>query len=103
MRAGLSTTDVERVREGPGGVGWSDRQQAILRAVDELHATKTLTDETWQALRDAGLGEQELIELPMLVGHYEMLAMTLNALAVQPDRFRRAARAGGPSRGSRSA
>jgi hypothetical protein len=22
----------------------------------------------------------------MLVGHYEMLAMTLNALAVQPDR-----------------
>jgi AhpD family alkylhydroperoxidase len=93
LRFGLTTADVERVRDGAGGQGWSARQTAILAAVDELHATRTLADPGWQALRDAGLGPTELIELPMLVGHYEMLAMTLNALAVEPDRFRRAARA----------
>jgi AhpD family alkylhydroperoxidase len=93
LRFGLSTADVERVRDGAGSGGWSARQTAILSAVDELHATRTLADDSWQALRGAGLSETELIELPMLVGHYEMLAMTLNALGVQPDRFRRAARA----------
>jgi AhpD family alkylhydroperoxidase len=93
LRFGLTPADVERVRDGAEGEGWSTRQTAILAAVDELHATRTLADGSWQALRDAGLDQTELIELPMLVGHYEMLAMTLNALAVQPDRFRRAARA----------
>ena len=103
LRAGLTTDDVERVREGAGAEGWSARQSAILRAVDELHASRTLADGSWQALRDGGLGETELIELPMLVGHYEMLAMTLNALGVQPDRFRRGARTRRPGGGSRRA
>jgi alkylhydroperoxidase family enzyme len=93
LRFGLTPADVARVREGADAGGWEPRQVAILRAVDELHATRTLGDEAWQALRDAGLSQTELIELPMLVGHYEMLAMTLNALRVQPDRFRRSARA----------
>lgn len=93
-RFGLTRDDVERARASADADGWSDRQRAVLRAVDELHETRTLGDATWKALRDAGLSEIELIELPMLVGHYEMLAMTLNALRVQPDRFRRAARAG---------
>jgi len=93
LRFGLTTADVARVRDGAQADGWDARQLAILRAVDELHSTRTLGDDSWQALRAAGLSETELIELPMLVGHYEMLAMTLNALQVQPDRFRRAARA----------
>lgn len=93
-RFGLTAADVERARDGADAPGWSPRQVAILRAVDELHATRTLSDAAWDALGAAGLRETELIELPMLVGHYEMLAMTLNALRVEPDRFRRAARAG---------
>jgi AhpD family alkylhydroperoxidase len=93
LRFGLTSADIERVRAGVGDGGWSARQIAILAAVEELHATRTLADRTWQSLRDVGLSETELIELPMLVGHYEMLAMTLNALRVKPDRFRRAARA----------
>ena len=92
LRTGLSAADIDRVRDGADAPGWSPRQVAILRAIDELHATRTLSDGAWDALQAAGLSETELIELPMLVGHYEMLAMTLNALAVRPDRFRRAAR-----------
>ena len=33
----------------------------------------------------ARLSDPELIELCMLIGHYEMLAMTLNSLGVPPD------------------
>jgi alkylhydroperoxidase family enzyme len=90
-RFGLTGADIDRVREGVYADGWDARQLAILTAVDELHSSRTLGDSSWQALRDAGLNETELIELPMLVGHYEMLAMTLNALRVEPDRFRRGA------------
>jgi alkylhydroperoxidase family enzyme len=87
-RVGLDEAAVTRVREGADAPGWSARQAAIIRAVDELHASRTLGDANWQALRAAGLSDTQLIELPMLAGHYEMLAMTLNALRVPPDRFR---------------
>lgn len=82
-QAGLSAAAMERVRKGPGA-GWPPRQELLLRAADELHETRTISDDLWEALRDE-LDERDLIELCMLVGHYEMLAMTLNALRVQPD------------------
>jgi alkylhydroperoxidase family enzyme len=88
-RAGLSPETIAAVREFGAGGSWTPRQRAILTAVDELAATRTLGDETWSSLLAAGLSEPELIELPMLTGHYVMLAMTLNALQVEPDGFKR--------------
>jgi alkylhydroperoxidase family enzyme len=82
--AGLSAADVERVRQGPDAEGWTPRQALLLRAVDALHAERDIPDELWSALR-AELSDTDLIELCLLAGHYEMLAMTLNALRVQPD------------------
>jgi AhpD family alkylhydroperoxidase len=82
--AGLSADEVQRVRQGPDAEGWSTRGRLLLRAVDELHAERTISAGLWEELRRE-LSEPELIELCMLTGHYEMLAMTLNALAVAPD------------------
>jgi alkylhydroperoxidase family enzyme len=82
--AGLSQAEVQRVRQGPDADGWSPRRRRLLRGVDELHAERTISAGLWSELR-LELGERELIELCMLTGHYEMLAMTLNALAVAPD------------------
>jgi alkylhydroperoxidase family enzyme len=83
--AGLSEELIEAVRSDAPAGAFSARQQLILRAVDELHRDRDLGDETWAAL-SAQLSERELIELCMLTGHYEMLAMTLNSLRVEPDR-----------------
>lgn len=85
--AGLTDAAISAVPHGETAGEWTPRQRALLRATDELHAGRTLTDHTWQQLR-AVLGERELIELPMLVGHYEMLAMAINSLDIQPDRPR---------------
>jgi AhpD family alkylhydroperoxidase len=82
--AGLTEEEIAAVRTGPGAEGLSRRQKLVLRAVDELHATQTIADPLWDELRPI-YSDEELIELCMLTGHYEMLAMTLNALAVQPD------------------
>jgi 4-carboxymuconolactone decarboxylase len=56
----------------------------LLRAADELHVTSTVSDATWSALATRFTTEQ-LIELLMLVGHYHLVAMTLNALGVELD------------------
>lgn len=82
--AGLSTEEVQRVREGPGAEGWSERQRLLLRAADELHADGRIGDETWAGLAGT-YDDRLLIEICMLVGHYEMIAMTLNSLGVQPE------------------
>jgi AhpD family alkylhydroperoxidase len=83
-QAGLSRKQIERVRTGSGAEGWSERQELLLRAADELHADSAISSALWKELRPL-LNDEELIELCLLVGHYEMLAMTLNSLRVQPD------------------
>jgi AhpD family alkylhydroperoxidase len=83
-RAGLSAEEVERVRQGAEAPGWSPRQALLLRAADELHADGRIGDPLWAEL-SAELDDRLLIELCLLIGHYEMLAMTLNTLRVQPD------------------
>jgi alkylhydroperoxidase family enzyme len=82
--AGLTADQIQQVRDGAGGEGFSAHQRLLVRAVDELHTDQILSDDTWSGLR-ARFSDAELIELCMLVGHYEMLAMTLNSLGVQPD------------------
>ena len=82
--AGLSAADIARVRSGPEDEGWPPARALLLRAADELHAERTISDELWAQLR-VGRSDTQLIEICMLVGHYEMLAMTINALGVQPD------------------
>jgi alkylhydroperoxidase family enzyme len=72
------------VREGPDVEGWSERQALLLRAADEMHAGGRIGGELWFQLAHH-LDEVRLIELCMLIGHYEMLAMTLNSLRVEPD------------------
>lgn len=83
-QAGLSAAEVARIRRGPEAAEWGERQRLLLAACDELHGRRDISDRLWEFLRGS-LSEVELIEMCMLVGHYEMLAMTLNTLRVQPD------------------
>ena len=86
-RAGVTAGDVDRVVAGPDAPGWTARERAILAAVDSLHRDHDLDDGAWSALRQH-LDEPQAIELTLLVGHYEMLATTIGALRIQPDRPR---------------
>jgi AhpD family alkylhydroperoxidase len=87
LTAGLSANEVLRVRAGPEAPEWSERQRLLLRAADELHADGVVSAAVWTGLRPL-LSDAQLIELCMLVGHYEMLAMTLNSLGVPVDSLR---------------
>lgn len=83
-RAGVTAADVERVRVGSAATGWSARERLLMGATEELIATKDLSDATWADLR-AAYDERTVIELLLLVGHYDMLATTLMTLRLEPD------------------
>ena len=83
-RVGLSDAEIERVRQGPAAAGWTPRRSALLQATDDMHADREISDATW-ALLSEHLDERKLIEVCMLIAHYEMLAMVLNTLRVQVE------------------
>jgi len=81
---GVDRAVIDRVPDGPDAPGWDEHEAALLRAADELHATARLSDPTWNELRRR-FDERQLIELPMLVGFYHLVAFTLGALAIVPE------------------
>jgi hypothetical protein len=52
--------------------------------VDELHVGRQLQDATLDDLARL-LSDRQVLELCMLVGHYEMLAMVLSSRHVEPE------------------
>lgn len=83
-RAGITDEIRERIVAGPDDPGLTDRQRAMLTAVDELVATKDLGDATWTGL-SAFLDERRLIEFCLLVTQYDGLATTIGVLRLERD------------------
>jgi 4-carboxymuconolactone decarboxylase len=82
---GLTRDEIARVQEGPDAADWDPFEATLLRAADELHDGASITDTTWATLAGR-YDERQLIELPMLVGHYHLVAFTLNSIGVQRER-----------------
>ncbi|RYD59964.1 MAG: carboxymuconolactone decarboxylase family protein [Sphingomonadales bacterium] len=80
-RCGLSIEEIERITQGSADPAWSAHDAAILSAVDELLTDFRVTDETWSVIARSW-DEQQLIELPMMVGQYLATAFLLNSLRV---------------------
>jgi 4-carboxymuconolactone decarboxylase len=83
---GLTDPDLAAVTGDVSPV-WTPREHLLIAAVDELHAEHTIGDATWRELSTV-LTTEQLIELPMLVGHYILLAGTLASLGVPLDSHR---------------
>ena len=82
--AGLSDVEVERIALGPEAPGWSTLDQAMLRAVDEMILSGTVSDATWGVLA-AELDEKELMDLVFTVGAYEILALAFRSFGIELD------------------
>ncbi|MGE0321859.1 MAG: carboxymuconolactone decarboxylase family protein [Polyangiaceae bacterium] len=84
-RVGVSSNELEQVRSGTIVADcFSAREQALLLAACELLDQADISDATYARLLER-VSDREIIELCLLVGHYQMLAMTLKALRVAPD------------------
>ena len=80
--ADLISEEIERVTLGSAAAGWPEHDSALLRAAQELHADAMITDETWGVLAGK-VNERQVIELPILVGHYHGVAYVQSALRVR--------------------
>jgi AhpD family alkylhydroperoxidase len=74
--AGVTEQEVEEVRQGAGTV--------LNRAVDELEATSSLSDELYEELAK-DMDERQLMDFVFTVGAYGMQAMAYNTFGVEPD------------------
>lgn len=79
---GIPRDEIDAVAHGPDAFEGLDA--LMLRAADELHAGARISDATWEGLA-AELSEEQLIELPVLVGQYHLVAFALNSLGVELD------------------
>lgn len=83
-RAGLSALEIDALRDDDPEHPWDGRDRLLLAAATELVLTHDLADATWDRLR-AEYDDRTLVEILLLVGHYDMLATTLMTLRLEPD------------------
>ena len=79
-RAGLDENQVaSTVKGGKDDPVWSEADQALLAACDQLHRNCDIDDETWQNLRQH-FSEEALLEILMLAGYYRTVSYITNAI-----------------------
>jgi alkylhydroperoxidase family enzyme len=79
---GITRAEIEALGGELDTVHWDGFERAALAAVDETADQGAVTDDTWAALAGR-LGNDELLELLMLIAHYLMLSTVLRSLRVQ--------------------
>ena len=79
-RAGLDEQQLDSLARGKAtDPCWDRADSAVIAAVDELHRTHDLGDETWEVLV-GHLGEDGVVDLLLLAGWYHAIAFTVRAL-----------------------
>lgn len=84
LKAGVSSAEVERVKKGAEDPGWNQRDAALLRAANELHANQRISDMTWKQLA-RHYDSLQLMDVVFAVGQYTLIAMALNSFGTPLD------------------
>jgi alkylhydroperoxidase family enzyme len=82
QRYGVTKDEIVRITEGSTAAGWTEHERAILRAVEEIMANQTVSDDTWAVLAKSW-NEEQLLEFPMMVGQYVCTAIVQNTLRIR--------------------
>jgi len=101
LRAGVSADDIARIPRGAEAPGWQPHLKALMQACDEFHHDRMIGDASWAVL-EAHYGPRRLLEVVMLIGHYEMLAGVLNSTGLPLDTRLEGVLAAAPIHGRRS-
>lgn len=83
LEVGLTRPEIWALA-GEGSVEWSELDEAVISAVDDLRSKGKIGDAAWDVLR-RHLDEAQLVELPLLAGAYTGLAYLLNSFQVEVE------------------
>jgi 4-carboxymuconolactone decarboxylase len=81
-RIGLTDEDLARVIEGAEADGWNDLDRMLIRAVDEMKVSASLSDEVYDGLADH-YSEKQVMDLVHTYGAYNLVSTCLNVFGVQ--------------------
>jgi alkylhydroperoxidase family enzyme len=82
-RAGLTDAQIRAVGD-PGGALFDAHQLAVLAYAGELTREAAVSDATYDAVA-AFMRDEEVVELTLVVGYYNLVSRALNALRVEVD------------------
>ena len=82
-RAGLSDDQIRAIAE-PDATSFDAKQLAVLAYAGELTSDSRVSDATYAAV-EAFLNAEEIVELTMVTGFYNMVSRALNALEVDME------------------
>ncbi|WP_084501005.1 carboxymuconolactone decarboxylase family protein [Nocardia xishanensis] len=84
-KVGFDTAQLESLATGkPADDCWDAGDRAVFEAVDQLHATFDLSDETWANLV-AVADEDAALELVLICGWYHAISFAVRALRLPPE------------------
>lgn len=81
-RFGITDAEIERVKRGADAQGWSEHDQALVRAAEELHVDSMLSDATWETLAKT-YSDKQIFELIVLVGQFTLVTYFQNSLRLK--------------------
>lgn len=82
-QVGLTPAQVTAtIRGNADDPAWSHRDRLLIRLVDELHDSATVSEPLWQALT-AHWAEIELMELLILAGWYHAISYLANGIKIE--------------------
>jgi alkylhydroperoxidase family enzyme len=80
---GLTDDQIRASARGPADdPSWSERDRLLVRMVDELHDTATVSDELWPLLA-AEWEPPQLLELVVCAGWYRLISQVINAARIE--------------------
>jgi alkylhydroperoxidase family enzyme len=86
-RVGLTPEQLRAtVHGGRNDPAWSDDERLLVRMVDELHDSGSVSDEVWEGLV-ATFSLEQILELIALVGFYHTVSFFANGLRLPPEPY----------------
>lgn len=86
MALRVGATDEDIVRTTRPSADWPEGiERHLMQACDDLHANHRISDTTWSAL-SAHYDAKRLIEIVILIGHYQMISGFLNSAGLRLER-----------------
>lgn len=85
QKVGVTSRDLLAVTLGSEGFSVDSCEALLMLACDEFHHHRMIGEQTWHKLTQF-YHHKNLLEILMVIGHYEMLAGILNSTGIEVDK-----------------
>jgi 4-carboxymuconolactone decarboxylase len=84
LGVGLTEAEIEAIKTGAAAPGWSQADQALIRASDDLNRDHFVSDPVWAELT-RHFTEKQCMDVVFTAAQYTQVSMMLNTFGVQLD------------------